>query len=79
MTPAMAFPSGTAHHTDAVRSVRQQFKSWMEYISAYRQYRRECEELMQLDDMMLKDIGISRVDAIRIAKQPFSEFRTAKR
>jgi uncharacterized protein YjiS (DUF1127 family) len=79
MTPAMALPSGTAHQTDIFHRAIRQLKNIRKYIAAYRQYRHECDELMELDDCMLKDIGISRVDAIRIAHTPFSEFRARQK
>jgi uncharacterized protein YjiS (DUF1127 family) len=42
-----------------------------ELLADYAQLRRERRELLSLDDRMLKDIGLSRADAERIAAEPF--------
>lgn len=79
MTRAIALHSGTVRRTDVVQGVITHVRNVWNYIAAYRQYRRECAELVQLDGAMLKDIGLSRADAIRIAGTPFSEYRAARR
>lgn len=40
-------------------------------VEDYLRYKRECRELLSLDAHMLKDIGLSRSDAERIAGRPF--------
>jgi uncharacterized protein YjiS (DUF1127 family) len=78
MTPTMALPSGTAHQTDIVRSVQRRLRNLKSYIAAYRQYRSECDELLQLDERMLRDMGISRADAERHASMSFTAFRARR-
>ncbi|MGB0085396.1 MAG: DUF1127 domain-containing protein [Rhodomicrobiaceae bacterium] len=48
-------------------------------LEAYVQHRRQRHELLALDDHMLKDIGISRAEATRIAGQPFNQIGGAGR
>jgi len=38
---------------------------------AYRQQHRERRQLLALSDRELRDIGISRIDAVRAADRPF--------
>lgn len=40
---------------------------------------RQRRELAQLSDEMLKDIGLSRVDALRMANRPFWDDREFRR
>ncbi|MBC8049685.1 MAG: DUF1127 domain-containing protein [Chitinophagales bacterium] len=44
------------------------------FIEGYLQYRRERRALLALSPHLLKDIGISRADAERIAHAPFSHW-----
>ncbi len=44
----------------------------VEWIEAYAQYRFQRRELLSLNERLLKDIGLSRTDAERIARIPFS-------
>lgn len=39
-------------------------------LEAYAEQRRQRQALMQLDDHMLKDIGLTRADVVRIVQQP---------
>jgi uncharacterized protein YjiS (DUF1127 family) len=43
----------------------------MKKLEEYAEHRRQRVDLLTLDDHMLKDIGISRADADRLAGRPF--------
>lgn len=43
----------------------------VQWIEGYFAYRRELRGLLALDDHMLRDIGLSRADVMRIAGQPY--------
>jgi uncharacterized protein YjiS (DUF1127 family) len=45
--------------------------SFVDQLWIYYQRSKQRSLLMTLDDRMLKDIGISRVDALRVARKPF--------
>lgn len=51
--------------------VAERLSALAAYIEDYLRYRRECRALLRLDEHMLKDIGLSRSDAERIAGQPY--------
>lgn len=40
-------------------------------IARMRQRRRERRQLAELDDRLLRDIGVERTDALREARKPF--------
>lgn len=42
----------------------------IERFQCYRQARRERAQLLALDDRDLHDLGLSRVDAVRLANEP---------
>jgi uncharacterized protein YjiS (DUF1127 family) len=44
-------------------------------LEAYAQYRRQRQQLLALDDHLLKDIGIGRAEAASLASQPFDPQR----
>lgn len=46
-------------------------------VEAYLEYRRQRKALLRLDDRLLKDIGLSRAEAIRISERPFRAFDDA--
>ena len=49
-------------------------KKWTRLVASLRTYNRryqQRQQLLQLSDFMLKDIGISRVDAIKEASKHF--------
>ncbi len=50
---------------------RNIFARIMLRLEAYSEFRRQRSALMALDDYMLKDIGLSRAEAERIAAEPF--------
>jgi len=54
------------------KQVRRLFAHWATL-------RRERLELAELDDRMLRDIGIDRIDALREAERPFWEGRERPR
>ncbi|WP_245296846.1 MULTISPECIES: DUF1127 domain-containing protein [Rhodomicrobium] len=39
-------------------------------LESYAEQRRQRRALLELDDHMLKDIGLTRADVVRIANQP---------
>ncbi len=45
------------------------------WIAAYRRHRHECRQLLALDDRQLRDLGISRIDALRASRKPFWDRR----
>lgn len=47
------------------------FSRAMKRLEDYVEHRRQRLDLLSLDDHMLKDIGISRADAERLARRPF--------
>lgn len=49
----------------------EMFRRLWEVIQSARRRRRSRRELLALDDHMLKDIGISRADAVREGSKPF--------
>ena len=42
----------------------------IERLQCYRQARRERAQLLALDDRELRDLGLSRVDALQVAERP---------
>lgn len=57
------------------------FWSWFEAAEDYLEYRRQRRNLLALDDRMLKDIGLSRADVMRVnspAKRPHKNRRYAR-
>ena len=57
--PAAAARSGLAAY----------LRAWVDYGRARAQLRREREQLLALSDRELRDIGITRVDALREASE----------
>lgn len=47
------------------------FKHWIEWYAACACRREERLYLSQMDERMLKDIGVNRLDAMREASKPF--------
>ena len=41
-------------------------------LDAYAEYRRQRRDLLELDDHLLKDIGVGRAEAEHIAAMPFN-------
>jgi uncharacterized protein YjiS (DUF1127 family) len=57
------------------------FWAWLEAAEDYLEYRRQRRSLLTLDDRMLKDIGLSRADVMRVgspAKRPHKNRRYAR-
>ncbi|HEX9463996.1 MAG TPA: DUF1127 domain-containing protein [Alphaproteobacteria bacterium] len=52
----------------------ERLQSWIRSVREYRQQRRERDQLLALSDRELRDIGLSRVDAIREATKPLRTF-----
>ena len=57
------FPEKTANESLFSRAMRK--------IEDYVEHRRQRVDLLSLDEHILKDIGISRADAERLARRPF--------
>ncbi len=73
MTRTIAAPRDAQSHlpTGAVNRLNSLVSS----IENYLQYRRDRRALLSLDNYMLKDIGISRADAERIANASFNHWQ----
>lgn len=71
MQPAVIHQSSRHQHpiTDLVRQVA----GWGAFVSKALTVARERRALMQLDDRMLKDIGLGRSEAYQEASKPFGE------
>ena len=54
-----------------VRQLARQAERVVTTLLRWHELGRQRRALMRLDDAMLKDIGISRVDALREAERPF--------
>jgi uncharacterized protein YjiS (DUF1127 family) len=54
-----------------MRLVRQLLQRFTSNLKLWQQRHRQRSELYSLSDAILKDIGISRVDALREADKPF--------
>jgi len=52
-------------------SVLSRLGAWLKRLKEYRELSRQRKQLAQLPDYLLKDIGISRADALKEADKPF--------
>ena len=52
-------------------SARPQLGRFIEMIGVWQRRARERRELLELDDFLLRDIGLTRAEAIRLARKPF--------
>lgn len=50
---------------------KRQWLNWVALLKQWRNVRKQRRELYSLSDHMLKDIGISRLDAIQESSKPF--------
>jgi len=51
----------------------------VETVEHYLECRRQSRSLLALDDRMLKDIGVSRADILRISSAPYSPRKRRRR
>lgn len=72
MTRTVAVPRD-AHSYSRSNSAHYLSKA-VSFIEDYLQYRRDRRALLALDPYLLKDIGLSRADAERIAHTPFGHW-----
>jgi uncharacterized protein YjiS (DUF1127 family) len=56
---------------DLFASLLKAFKSTADKVTEWRDRARERRWLMEMDERLLKDIGISRSDAYRESRKPF--------
>ena len=66
---AVALPH--SEHAQAKGAQVDLVTRFFQKLEAYSRIRRERADLMSLDDHLLRDIGLSRADAERIARKPF--------
>ena len=67
--PAAAV-AATRHRT-ALDDLGDAGQSFVATLRLWRRRLRERDELSRLDDRMLKDIGITRAEALRLSDKPF--------
>ncbi|MDZ4791957.1 MAG: DUF1127 domain-containing protein [Hyphomicrobiales bacterium] len=61
-------------HSYSRSNAAHRLSTTVSLVESYLQYRRERRALLALDPYLLKDIGISRAEAERIAHAPFSHW-----
>jgi len=49
----------------------ERFSVWLTKFNQYRENARQRRQLAQLPDYLLKDIGVTRADALKEAEKPF--------
>lgn len=49
----------------------ERLREWLVKINQYRQNAQQRKKLAQLPDYLLKDIGVTRADALKEAEKPF--------
>jgi uncharacterized protein YjiS (DUF1127 family) len=67
--PASAI-AATRHRT-ALDDLSDAAQTFIATLRAWRRRLRERDQLSHLDDRMLKDIGITRAEALRLSDKPF--------
>jgi uncharacterized protein YjiS (DUF1127 family) len=58
-------------HRTALDDLSDAAQSVVETLRVWRRRLRERDQLARLDDRMLKDIGLSRAEAIHLSSKPF--------
>jgi uncharacterized protein YjiS (DUF1127 family) len=53
------------------RAWRSSLRRWIEAVNTMYRRRRQRQALLELDDRLLADCGLSRQDAIKEARKPF--------
>lgn len=77
MQPAVIHQSSRPHQ-NPIADFARQVVAWVAFLHAALTVARERRALMQLDDRMLKDIGIGRGEAYREASKPFGDVSTRR-
>ncbi len=73
MTRTVAAPHSA--HSDLRTGAVERLTTLVSSIESYIQYRRDRRALLELDNHLLKDIGLSRADAERIADTSFRHWQ----
>lgn len=63
-------------HEARAHAIGQALLGWARYLRR-RRYRRDLAELSAMDDMMLKDVGVSRCE-VRAARQSGSDLKRSR-
>ena len=63
--------AGLYVNRDRAAATKDKPLSFMDKLAIYYRRVKQRQELLALDERMLRDIGISRVDAIKEASKPF--------
>jgi uncharacterized protein YjiS (DUF1127 family) len=66
-----ACSQAAARHRTALDDLSDAAQSFIETLRVWRRRMRERDQLARLDDRMLKDIGLSRAEAIHLGSKPF--------
>ena len=68
---SQACTQAAARHRTALDDLSDAAQSVIETVRVWRRRMRERDQLSRLDDRMLKDIGMTRTEAIRLSSKPF--------
>ncbi|MBV9014477.1 MAG: DUF1127 domain-containing protein [Alphaproteobacteria bacterium] len=66
-----ACTQAAVRHRTALDDLSDAAQSVIETVRIWRRRMRERDQLSRLDDRMLKDIGMTRTEAIRLSSKPF--------
>lgn len=77
MQPAVIHQSSRPQQ-HSIADFARQVVAWVAFLHKALTVARERRALMQLDDRMLKDIGIGRSEAYREASKPFGDISIAR-
>ena len=65
------FASTNALPINPGRSLRDRLSSYLAAVERHSLEKRSIKQLQNLDDRMLRDIGVTRVEALRAKPRPF--------
>jgi len=69
--PRQAASHVAARHRTALDDLSDAAQSFFSTLRLWRRRVRERDQLSRLDDRMLKDIGITRAEALQLSDKPF--------